>query len=232
MHRFLPARPAGRVDLCIAVLSLAALLLTRPSKSGDFQEYALMTIALAGHGTPDIRLPDVERAPALARNRLRRLSALAALPFKLIDSMGGKPFKACQVVNLTALAILTVALYRFTGSPRRAMFGTLFFLLSGGRRRARARGGGLPVPGCPTQDPVQYRFRASPCLPVRRRRPGRPGPGRRAPARWLALYRRSAGLRRGDPAGRHATLSTQARARLAAGRLQPGRAWVRMHYAN
>lgn len=168
MHRFLPARPAGRVALFIALLSLAALLLTRPSKSGDFQEYALMTIALAGHGTPDIRLPDVERAHRLSpeigfvavHDQLRAgmqqglahpfpgfvrgkdggyyaihffaYPALAALPFKLIDSMGGKPFKAYQAVNLTALAILTVALYRFSGSPGRAMFGTLFFLLSGG----------------------------------------------------------------------------------------------------
>ncbi|CAN7399643.1 hypothetical protein [Massilia sp. LjRoot122] len=168
MHRFLSARPAGRVALFIALLSLAALLLTRPSKSGDFQEYALMTIALAGHGTPDIRLPDVERAHRLSpeigfvsiHDQLRAgmqqglahpfpgfvrgkdggyyaihffaYPALAALPFKLIDSLGGKPFKAYQVVNLTALAILSIALYRFTGSPRRAMFGTLFFLLSGG----------------------------------------------------------------------------------------------------
>lgn len=168
MQRFLPARPAGRIALLIALLSLATLLLSRPSKSGDFQEYALMTIALAAHGSPDIRLPDVELADRLSpepgfvaiHERLRAgigqgaahpfpgfvrgsdgryyaihffaYAALAALPFKLIDAFGGKPFKAFQVVNLAALAILTAALYRFTGSPRRALFGTVFFLLSGG----------------------------------------------------------------------------------------------------
>lgn len=171
MQRFLPARPAGpagRLALFIVLLSLAALLLTRPSKSGDFQEYALMTIALASHGTPDIRLADIEVSSRLSpepgfvtvHDKLRTgmrndiahpfpgfikggdgayyaihffaYPALAALPFKLIDAVGGKPFKAFQVVNLGALAILTVALFRFTGSVKRAMFGTVFFLLSGG----------------------------------------------------------------------------------------------------
>ncbi|MCC2955616.1 hypothetical protein LK542_08325 [Massilia sp. IC2-477] len=168
MQRFLPARPAARIALFIALLSLATLLLSRPSKNGDFQEYALMTIALASHGTPDIRLSDIDTAARLSpepgfatiHDRLRAgmqagasdpfpgfvrgkddgyhaihffaYPALAAIPFKLIDAMGGKPFKAFQLVNLAALAVLTIALYRFTGSPRRAVFGTVLFLLSGG----------------------------------------------------------------------------------------------------
>lgn len=168
MQRFFPARPDGRIALFIALLCLAALLTNRPSKSGDFQEYALMTIALASHGTPDIRLSDVELAQRLSpepgfvavHDQLRAgmqagavhpfpgfvraedgryyaihffaYPALAAIPFKLIDSAGGKPFKAFQMVNLAALAILVVALYRFTGAPGRAAFGTVFFLLSGG----------------------------------------------------------------------------------------------------
>jgi hypothetical protein len=167
MQRFLPARPAGRIALFIALLSLAALLLTRPTKSGDFQEYALMTIAVASHGTPDIRLPDLEVSSVLSpetgfavvHDKLRTgiqqgiphpfpgfirgsdgglyaihffaYPAMAALPFKLIDSVGGQPFKAFQIVNLAALAILTIALHRFTGSVGRAVFGTIFFLLSG-----------------------------------------------------------------------------------------------------
>jgi len=168
MQRFFPARPAGRLALFIALLSLAALLLTRPSKSGDFQEYALMTIALASHGSPAFTLADLERSASLSpepgfvavhdklRSGMQRgdphpfpgfirgsdggyyaihffaYPALAALPFKLIEAVGGKPFKAFQVVNLAALAILAVALFRFTGSAPRAMFGTVFFLLSGG----------------------------------------------------------------------------------------------------
>src|SRR5690349_2184662 len=136
MQSFLPVRPAGRIALFIALLSLAALLLTRPSKSGDFQEYALMTIALAGHGTPDIRPSDVDAGALLSpelgfvavheqlRARMRQgashpfpgfvrgrdggyyaihffaYPALAAIPFKLIEAVGGQPFKAFQIVNL------------------------------------------------------------------------------------------------------------------------------------
>ncbi len=168
MQRLLPVRPGTRLALFIALLTLAALLFTRPSKSGDFPEYALMTIALAGHGTPDIRLSDVDVGARLSpepgfaaihaqlRKGMRQgaphpspgfvrgkdgayyaihffaYSALAAMPFRLIDMAGGQPFKAFQVVNLAALAILALALYRCTDSVRRAMFGTVFFLLSGG----------------------------------------------------------------------------------------------------
>lgn len=59
-------------------------------------------------------------------------SALAALPFKLLDAIGAPPFKAFQIVNLAALTILVLALYRFSASVKRTVFATLFFLFSGG----------------------------------------------------------------------------------------------------
>lgn len=59
-------------------------------------------------------------------------SRCAALPFQLLDSVGAPPFKAFQIVNLGALTMLVVALYRFSGSVQRTMFATVFFLLSGG----------------------------------------------------------------------------------------------------
>ncbi len=166
--RRLSAAPAGRVCLFVAALWLAALTLTRPNIGGDFQEYALMAIALGNHGSPDIRPQDMADAERLIpetgfaehHRRLRdgiargdkwpspgfvgsergghyaihffAYSGLAALPFKLLDSVGAPPFKAFQIVNLGALTILVVALYCFSGSVQRTMFATVFFLLSGG----------------------------------------------------------------------------------------------------
>lgn len=168
MQRFLPAHPANRLALFLALLSLATLLLYRPAKDGDFQEYALMTIALANHASPDIRLADVAVADRLSpepgfvalHERLRSgmqraesmpfpgivrgkevgyyaihffgYSALAALPYKLIEIAGGQPFKAYQLVNLAALVILAVAMFRLTGSAGRTIFAIVFFMLSGG----------------------------------------------------------------------------------------------------
>lgn len=47
--------------LLLALLLLAAIPSTRPAHRGDVAEYALATIALASHGSPDIRLSDLER---------------------------------------------------------------------------------------------------------------------------------------------------------------------------
>lgn len=46
------------------VLALAASLL-KPVYHGDLDEYALMTVAIASHGTPDIRQEDIARARVL-----------------------------------------------------------------------------------------------------------------------------------------------------------------------
>lgn len=168
MQRLFPVQPAVRLAVFLVLLSFAALLLHRPAKNADFQEYGLMTIALAEHGSPGIRLEDVEIANRLSpepafvslhrqlRGGMERgeqmpfpgfvrgkdgsyyaihffaYSALAVLPFKFIDALGGQPFKAFQVVNLAALALLAVAMFRLSGSCGRAVFGILFFLLSGG----------------------------------------------------------------------------------------------------
>jgi hypothetical protein len=59
-----------RFPLLLAVLLAVLLASFRPFMGGDVVEYALDTVALASHGTPDIRLADIERArsmsPALA----------------------------------------------------------------------------------------------------------------------------------------------------------------------
>jgi hypothetical protein len=47
-------------------LILLALLATKPDKAGDFFEYAVTTIAIARHGTPDVRVEDAALAAALS----------------------------------------------------------------------------------------------------------------------------------------------------------------------
>lgn len=53
------------LPLILALLLAALLLGLRANVNGDVVEYSLDTIALAAHGTPDIRLSDIERGKAL-----------------------------------------------------------------------------------------------------------------------------------------------------------------------
>ncbi|WP_342116623.1 hypothetical protein [Pseudoduganella sp. OTU4001] len=50
----------------LALVLLACALAKRPSTAGDFEEYALMTIAIASHGSPDIRPADIDTLQRLA----------------------------------------------------------------------------------------------------------------------------------------------------------------------
>jgi hypothetical protein len=54
-------RFAALLALVLAVLAAAV----RPSQNGDFPEYALMTVALANHASPDIRPSDIAAARVL-----------------------------------------------------------------------------------------------------------------------------------------------------------------------
>ncbi|RFP11915.1 hypothetical protein D0T23_18265 [Duganella sp. BJB475] len=61
-----PGRRALALFGALLALLLAALALSRPaSLSGDGEEYLLMTVALAAHGSPDLRLDDLARARPL-----------------------------------------------------------------------------------------------------------------------------------------------------------------------
>ncbi|OON60750.1 hypothetical protein B0920_17500 [Massilia sp. KIM] len=57
---------------------------------------------------------------------------MAALPFKLLDTLGLPPFRAFVVVNLAAVFVLGLALRRFFGDERRAWGGLALFMLCGG----------------------------------------------------------------------------------------------------
>ena len=66
----------GRADAAAALsarafairlaLVLLLLLFTKPDKAGDYFEYAVTTIALARHGTPEVRVEDAALAAALS----------------------------------------------------------------------------------------------------------------------------------------------------------------------
>lgn len=59
----------GALKRFAMLLGLALLLLlagSRPDTRGDFPEYALTAVAIAGHGTPDVRIGDVDAALALS----------------------------------------------------------------------------------------------------------------------------------------------------------------------
>ncbi|HZV64623.1 MAG TPA: hypothetical protein VFG03_06920 [Telluria sp.] len=156
------ARFAAVLALLLALYAAAV----RGDQNGDFIEYAMMTVALASHASPDIRLADIEAAKPLLPNFAGPLAeleqgmrenrdvpksgfyrgrqravyaihffaypALAALPFRLLQALGGPPFKCFQLVNLALVFVLGLAMYRLFGSGRKAMLGVAFFLLCGG----------------------------------------------------------------------------------------------------
>jgi hypothetical protein len=51
--------------ICLFAAFLLLFCLRPPNKTGDFAEYGVMTIALASHGTPAIRLSDIQEAKRL-----------------------------------------------------------------------------------------------------------------------------------------------------------------------
>lgn len=72
------ASPLWRFALLLALV-LAALFAARPvSLSGDILEYSVGTVALAAHGTPDIRIDDLERTARLAPERFTPLFQMLA----------------------------------------------------------------------------------------------------------------------------------------------------------
>ena len=153
----------------LAVLLVIAGYFAQPHHEGDILEYAAMATALAAHGTPDIRHPDVVRArqlapvPALsphfdAMERNMRdpnllhpvlgfqraadgniysihfftYSAFAAVAATALGALGLPLEYAFISVNLAAVFVLGMAMYRLLGTPWRAAVGMMLFLACGG----------------------------------------------------------------------------------------------------
>ena len=60
-----------RFPLLLALLLAVLVALARPDLRGDSVEYTLDTVAIASHGTPDIRLDDIDRTRALLGDAYR-----------------------------------------------------------------------------------------------------------------------------------------------------------------
>ena len=60
-----------RFPLLLALLMLLLVTLTRPSYRGDSVEYTVGAVAIATHGTPDIRLEDIARTRVLLGDAFR-----------------------------------------------------------------------------------------------------------------------------------------------------------------
>lgn len=58
-------------------------------------------------------------------------SALAGIPFRLLDTIGVDPFKAYQVVNYAPILVLGLACHLLLGSARRAWLALALFVLCG-----------------------------------------------------------------------------------------------------
>jgi hypothetical protein len=70
-------RPAWRFALVLAALLLALCMLQRPKHFGDVLEYIPTTVALANHGTPDIRATDLAGAMAVVPDLAPPLGEIA-----------------------------------------------------------------------------------------------------------------------------------------------------------
>ncbi|TFW30409.1 hypothetical protein [Massilia horti] len=157
---------AWRFRLVLALLLPLSMIGQPTGYNGDVVEYTLDTVALATHGSADIRLPDIARArelvptlavaydalaadmqagrqkvyPAFVRGREGKVysvhffgySALATIPYKVLETLHRSPFRAFQLVNLAAVFVLGLALRRFFGSDLKALAGVALFMLCGG----------------------------------------------------------------------------------------------------
>ena len=59
-------RRVGSPRLAFAIQLALILLVSKPDKAGDFFEYGVTTVAIATHGTPEVRVEDAALAAALS----------------------------------------------------------------------------------------------------------------------------------------------------------------------
>lgn len=119
------ARTAGWTFPACLLLFLAVLLaLTPPYYGGDVAEYTVETVALASHGSPDIRIEDVDRtlqlAPYLGGPLGLLRQGMAAGDEKLYAAyMRGRSGKVYSIhaLGYPALAVLPFKLFERLGIP-------------------------------------------------------------------------------------------------------------------
>ena len=147
------------------LLGLLLIGITKPSFKGDAAEYTALTIAVAEHGSPDIRPSDMALAkrlvpefawfhesiekhwtegahlpPGFLEGQDKKVhaihhfgySAIAAIPFKLLQMVGLNPMKCFLWVDWFCLLILLLAAHTYFGSTKRAVGAALIFLMGVG----------------------------------------------------------------------------------------------------
>jgi hypothetical protein len=122
------ARGGKAFAVGLAVVLLLACTLMRPKHWGDIMEYTLLTVAVANHGTPDIRLADVAEARVLLPDLAGAYDAVADGLRKgvevpqpgLLRGTDGRMY-ALHFFGYPALAAVPFKLLQFAGrSPFRA----------------------------------------------------------------------------------------------------------------
>lgn len=135
MSRLFPSSSGHALGRFAALLGalLLALLLSKPaSLNGDTPEYLLTTIAVASHGSPDIRLSDIQQGLALAPTLQAHLDGLAQgirsgkpMPYPgFYRSTDGTPY-AIHYFAYSALAAVPFKLLPLAGLPPLKCFQTV-----------------------------------------------------------------------------------------------------------
>jgi hypothetical protein len=147
------------------LISSCLIGLTRPAFHGDAAEYALMTISIAQHGTPEIRQADAQLAaqlvPEFAWHYTHMLdhfahqgpvplgflkakdgtiraihsfgySAIAAVPFKVLQLLGTNPMRCFLWVDAASLLLLAYSAYLYFGTAGRALFAVSVLIATAG----------------------------------------------------------------------------------------------------
>ncbi|SFU39264.1 hypothetical protein [Pseudoduganella namucuonensis] len=117
-------RALGLVAIALALLILALMASKRAKLTGDSTEYVLMTVAMASHGSPDIRLDDIAQGRLLMPVLHRELAALEQgmregkeMPLPgFYKGRDGKTY-AIHFHAYSTLAALPYRLLRWTGAP-------------------------------------------------------------------------------------------------------------------
>jgi len=126
IETLLPVRSRGgwRFPLALFGVLFALLVLTRPVFFGDVVEYTLETVALADHGSPDIRLPDITRAYQVAPQVSGTFQLLEAdmragkqdVYAAFVRGKGGDVYSV-HFFGYPALAVLPYKLFERLGVP-------------------------------------------------------------------------------------------------------------------
>lgn len=141
---------AWRFPLSLLVLLCAMLVIVTPNFNGDVVEYSLTTIAVADHGTPDIRLDNITTAkaklprfavpyeelergmradsekvyPAFARGRDGKVYAIHFFGYSAMAALPYKVFETAGVEPMKGFVVINLIAVFILGLCLRRLFGS------------------------------------------------------------------------------------------------------------